>query len=464
MPVLTYTFDYSEIGRASYEGRDKDVEAAFLWLVSFLGANEWKRRRKPIERFVADALDLTKTRGPGDEPLVRYKKDEIGWYLYLIEVLLASPEALETNQASRIIPWMKAVGANLASIKRIPNHEDRVRRLLNPKDDPDSVLFELLIGALYVRQGWDTVNFLAETRGGAKAADLVILRPGQRLYVECKRFSRRPDYAEGERNRWLELWRPASRYLTENGIAMVLDITFHVELSKVPADYLPERLKALALKRGPIAAVTDEFATIAGTTPDIAAIRSVMKDNHIKISSSREREVISGRYEPHKGFTYAVGGEPVQIGDANLTGNWFWDSINVVVGAYWQCLAAESVSKKARDVVKRLSEAVAQMGGDAPGIVHLGIETLEGPAVEEKRDEKVLETLKTFDPRGKPLAWVFLHRFQSECPPDELWAFAETTQSWGFAPLSVQHVVQRGSIVVPDHVASTSGAHWKSAG
>jgi hypothetical protein len=69
---------------------DEDVIRSWKWFMSFISEQDWQRRKAQIERKIAVEFRDTQ---PFSEPLtegtlVVIKDDVIGWYLYLIDMLI----------------------------------------------------------------------------------------------------------------------------------------------------------------------------------------------------------------------------------------------------------------------------------------------------------------------------------------------------------------------------------------
>jgi hypothetical protein len=92
------------------------------------------------------------------------------------------------------------------------------------------------------------------------------------------------------------------------------------------------------------------------------------------------------------------------------------------------------VDKKAREILKRLSEANDQLPTNIAGVAHIGFESLGSDEIERKRYDKILETVRKFD-RGKSrLEYVYCHCFAPDPSPIEVWAIDETVQWIGISP------------------------------
>jgi hypothetical protein len=126
----------------------------------------------------------------------------------------------------------------------------------------------------------------------------------------------------------------------------------------------------------------------------------------------------------------------------------------------WETLAPAAVEGKARDVLRKVAEANDQLPVDKSGIVHIGFEALEGDLVERARYDKILTSLGRFDPRGKPLRYVYCHYFVPESPPSEAWAFDETVH-WQRITGTDPRPLQSPFLVLPKDIQGRTGPHWQ---
>jgi hypothetical protein len=104
---------------------------------------------------------------------------------------------------------------------------------------------------------------------------------------------------------------------------------------------------------------------------------------------------------------------------------------------------------------------VEQLPASSRGVIHVGIETLDGELVEAERFRRIINTAAKFNPNGKDLRWIYCHLYEAYAPPECQWYFDETIYPFGFrdedpgtAPLT------RTSSVVPHEEGVLDGAHW----
>ena len=153
------------------------------------------------------------------------------------------------------------------------------------------------------------------------------------------------------------------------------------------------------------------------------------------------------------------GGRTATLGTGHVFDR-FLDSMDFAAGAFWHCDAVRSIERKARDIRAHLADAVRQLPHDLPSVVHVGLETLDGVAVEAERYRRIFNTVSRFDVSGKPLSWVFCHLFQSYAPPDQGWVLDETVYHFATASMLGKTPLEHFAVIVPETEMSSSGVHW----
>ena len=162
--------------------------------------------------------------------------------------------------------------------------------------------------------------------------------------------------------------------------------------------------------------------------------------------------LLSGAYERNANFNQVLRMKP----SANPR---YVEECDLAIVLRWETASPASINNKARDVFRKLIDANGQIPEDRPSIVHVGFEAVEGDAVEAARYAKIMETVATFDPKRKPLEYVYAHYLVPESPPEGGWAFDETTQCIAVRP-SGPPPLKPGLLVLPADGAERPGPHW----
>lgn len=444
---------------------DPDVERVFDWMVSFLGVENWRQRVNAIEAQLETmhAPHVTHEAATVFEP-VSISDDRAAWYLYLVDTVLHAPQKYEPSQGARVVPLFKRLGTDFDMLKAVKGVDDRVERMLtSEKNQPDGALFELLVALLWMRNGIEEVELLDEAPP-EKRPDIRALIGQEAWYIECKRLEKTSGYSERERHKWLRMWKRVGDVLIDRRYSVVLDVVFHVELESLPDDFLVTELCGkLALVQPPCVVISNEIWEVSVSPVDYATARDHLSKYSVKHPSDQIVELIGGRREPNRGFSSAIKGRFVQIGEGHGN-NYFLDELSFAIGAFWSCDANRSIECKARDIRRHLAEAVRQLPDGERGVVHVGLDTLDGQIVEAERYARIVNTVRQFDTGRKDLRCVYCHLFQSYAPPYDCWIIDETVYYFGRsdqagqAPTSKLFTVIEGNEADDDN--PNASVHW----
>ena len=441
---------------------DEDIEAALQWFLGFLNRSDWNTRVAAIERDIETGIQpKTRDFNASDYVSVYGGGDRVGWYLYLLDTAQHDPLKYEPSQGARVVPIFKRLGADLALLKRIGGVEDRVQRLLDgDRAQPDGGLFELLVALLWKRNGFPTVEFIVESPT-QKTPDFLARSKREEWFVECKRLRKSSEYSEREREKWLAMWAQFVQHLTQHNVSLVFEITFHVELQSLPDDYLVIQLAGkLPLLSFPCHIASNETWDVTARPIDYRRARDHLRRYRVRIPSDQMQELLAGYRDPRRGFTYAFVGDIVR--PAGTIGNSrFLDSLSFAACSFWTCDAPQVVRRKARDVRGHLARAVDQLPPSGGCAVHLGLETLDGPLVEQVRLDRTKDSIANFRSLGKDLRWVYCHLFESYAPPDQQWVIDETVVHFNRSDLApTDEPIAFRSTIVPEDEVSADGVHW----
>lgn len=438
---------------------DPDIRRALSWLLSYLDPADWTARKAAIAAHIES---LHEAREPPAElspaTAVTFADDRIAWYLFLAETVLTHPLSYEPIQGCRVLPIFKRLGSELDTLQGIRGLDERANRLLtSERKQPDAGLFELLVALLWAKNGWQSVELLPEAPP-SKTPDIAASDGTETWHIECKRLSKSSAYSEEERAHWLRLWAPLRDAVLNIGVSYIFDIVFHKEIAGFRDRYLADSIPGkLALIDPPCTIIDDANLTVVARLCDMDAARSHLERNYVKYPSPQLVELVGGRRDSSLGFTSIILGKHVRMGDGGGH-NRFLASLVFATGAYWACDAPQAIDAKARDVRRHLREAVKQLPSGSPGVVHIGLETLDGWFVEEERYAKIMHSVQRFDARGKTLAGVYCHLFQSYAPPEEDWVVDETVYRFRQYGLDREPLATVGALV--PEMSPQDEVHW----
>lgn len=189
-----------------------------------------------------------------------------------------------------------------------------------------------------------------------------------------------------------------NKILTFKEKFLIMDIVFHKEIIDLEENYLINKVdKSLdGFTSGTL--VDDSEVTITAKTFNRDRVNKYLTKEPLKISSPKLNYLITDSYHPLKGLSilssYRTG--RVDISGTNIN-NIYIDVVGVAIALYRSFNAPESINKKARDIRKRISDAEKQIPDGKKGIIHIGIETLEGDLTSRKRFDKIINTLSKFE-------------------------------------------------------------------
>jgi len=390
---------------------------------------------------------------------IRYQEDEIAWYLFLCQQSLEDPLCVDVSQLSRAAPFFAGIGKRWGARYRVRGLERKLDEVINRyRKEPDGLIFEISVALAYATAGWD-VEFVEE-QPPAKSPDMRVRKDGVELFVECKRLARTTGYAELERKDFLQRWDAARDVLVNNRQWVWFKGVFHVEVSTLPTDFLRTVFKS-CLPVGPGETLVHDSpeATIFARQVDQEAVRRHLKDWRVKANSPMLIRLLGSDWAPSNSSTSIIKVAKLShVLDCDVPAlGTFIDDITWACGFTRDFDSPTSLGKKAKDITKHLSDAVDQVPGNKPSIIHIAAETLEGAEVERLRTEKVMESVPRFV-TDKPVLAVRFHRFLANQTTNKLWEFDETVSTFhGEGFLESEFPLQ---VVVPEGTEIKDGSHW----
>lgn len=435
------------------------IEKALNWFLGFMSPREWNARKQLIEASVDSYVQssLKKQVRHYNSFAGLIQSDEIGFYLYLMEMMLNSDLRSEPMLTARIAPAFVRIGAEIDNLKSIGDVNKKVRNLIRTeKAKGESGIFEILTALLWMRNGWD-VRFLPEIKT-VKQPDLNASRSGESWNIECKRMSSKSGYVTKEQEHWERMLSHVAPFLLQKGV--VVDINFHVEMISLPESFLlSELIPSIDRVKSFGILFNDDRWTVIVRRVDYRSILLHMNFWSVRDGSTQIMQLINGHaIDWNRGFSYGLDATIERRGSGKGF-NMVVDSIKQAYAVTWQSDAVESVVNRARDIHRYLVEATAQVPAGENAVLHVGIETYNGPNMEKVRLQKILDTVGTFDLKGKSLQWIHCHFFQSYSPPDAPWIMDESHYYFGNHNNSLQQPLKDRSLIIPKFDDSDS-LHW----
>lgn len=443
-----------------------DIKKALQWFLEYMGNENWlERRKKVIDYFSAMNrrlyIEPEKYDVDSDQVRMAFYEDWVAWYLYLAESLMERPAVDEPSQSSRIWPFFSTIGKYSLELKKAKGIDAKLHDLLKKRiNQPDSILFELVVAACYLKNGW-TVEFIPET-GKGKTPDLFVARGEQKYYVECKRLAKVTEYSEEERCHWIKRWRAALPFLIRYPYSVFLDVEFKVEVDNTDVGLVAKAFHDMAssgaIKYG--ACVENEQIKVCAKHIDMRKVHEHLDKWMVKYPSPQLHALFDENYDPQGSYTSACIVKLVEVSpDSESVINIFADEIDKACCAKWECTAIESIDKKAKDVKGLLVKAVNQAPKNGSTIIHIGYETLHGPHIEYVRDEKIVDLISNFDFGEKNIASIFCHSFQPRLFGGDKWDFAETTRYFGVTK-NPDSILSENLLMDREESVKANETHW----
>ncbi|MBX8541076.1 hypothetical protein K5D51_13695 [Pseudomonas cichorii] len=448
----------------------KTVEVEFLtpsklffeWLVEVMGQKAWLKRR---EKLVLKIRTIEEQCHVSDEPIEwqLYSpslEDQIVWYMFLIDVLNKEPFSDDPFESQRIYAIFASIGDQVDKLKLVPEVERVMRKLVSFKrNSPDNDLFEILVAAHYLRNGYD-VSFVEEA-SPLKTPDLLVSKSGVEIFVECKRLEKITRYSKSEILAWEVLWEKVSIEMLRGESFCWLEMFFHVHPSEVEPELIIaayHNVSSGAHKTGRYSC--SQFELMVNSINRDAVVEH-FANNRVRVNSPQVELLVFGDVNPNEKRSFAtIPTRIVREGHGDGVLNIFMDGIEKCVGGQWSCMYSESIDKRSIHFKSKAKEAAEQIPNGALGIVHVLYETSEGPSVEVVRREKLISAFTNFRVEGKNIMGVFVHGIHVY-PHVEGFEWAETVQEFTIIPGLVNDLYKSILLLGFDKVVSAKNeTHW----
>jgi hypothetical protein len=434
------------------------IDKALKWFLSFMSPEGWQKRQQKILLAIdreVECMCNAKIRQYSSMP-ANFQVDQIGYYLYLLEMGQQDIRFIEPMQYARIAPVFYQLGKHLDLLQGITGINQKIRKLLKTEpSNADATLFEILTALLWARNKWN-VSFIAEAPP-LKRPDLHAVRGNEQWMIECKRMLPGSQYRDKEQDKWKRMLSAIAPLLLQQDV--VLRITFHVELNTLLDNFLYDQLASLVSNNDNLGLLFDnEVWFVFAYKVDYAAINLHLLKFFVKDGSNQIVELISGYTDSNLEFSYGIQAKYIRLGEG-AGYNLYVASIEKTFGVFWHCDAENAINTKAKDIKRQLVDAIKQLPADQNAILHTGIETYLGPHIEQRRSEKILESISTFDLQGKWMRWIHIHFFQSYAPPSQSWVIDESHMYLGHKDQSAGDPLPEINILVPEYDGDDN-LHW----
>ncbi len=442
-----------------FECDDDELVTGYDWIRGFLSTKDWMTKKDNIENCLLEKLrPVDPSKNIAESKRLLIEDDKIGWYLYLAYTYIYERHKYNYFSGARVLPIFKQIGKYINVVKNIPGIDKKIRDMLRKRpNEADAILFEILTALLWSRNGY-SVEIINENQGAlGKNPDFLAIKGDESWEVECKRLGP-SEYTGRETVKKLKMINEVKDLLTKNNILLYVDI--HTEVFNLSDSFLKDQLEDLIL--------TIEYeekhlalpeADLRISKIDVGKINNHLKTHFVKNHSPQLLELIAGKPVDHQGFTCGLDAK-FQYVEGNLLSQYL-DKVRNVFGLYFNCDAQESIAAKAKDAGRLIKKAIKQFHGVTGGVIHVGIETMDGPLVEKMRTEKVLKTWEHLDTNETALSWIFYHYFQSYSRSYSEWSFDETVNSATNLVYPENPIPIHFLVVPEEEVTIVDGSHWE---
>ncbi|MDV7495562.1 hypothetical protein R4529_05210 [Acinetobacter baumannii] len=413
------------------------LKLGYEFLRDKLHPNDWLKRKQEIIEYLKDRpLDYSSPNGK-----IRFTTDETSWYIFLCEEFFRNPLLTNPSQISRIAPWIISLGKSVSDLKKIEGIENKLKDLVKKyKGNPDGTLFELLVAATYLKQGY-SVEFLEENN--LKTPDMRVFKGEENFYVECKKLQRRTDYAEKERNLFLKSWDESKKILLKNYPNYWFFLEIKTELVDNEVINLIEKFDRLS-EEGDILSYEDSEVALIGKKRDLYKINNYLQANYVKMESFTFSKLLGEEYVySNADRTHILIMQPniLEVASAPVLGL-FVNKLGKFLGVTRIFTNENSQNKKSKEVLKQVKEALDQLENYQNRVVHVLYEALEDPVVELKRWGKIEDKMKELEKELPADISIKIHNLTYYEDVNQMFDVQETIKSWGkrvpFSPFIIK--------------------------
>lgn len=424
------TVDVRQVERA----RNK---AFYKLLVDRLGADVWAKRRAAFVARIRAKESKIDLKMPIEPQLFVPPEDDIDWYILVAELSHDFPYSDCAYSSTRIYPYTMTIGAFSELIRKVPNVEGVLDKMLANNSKPETQIFELLTASFYLKNGYE-VSFIPENSidwldGKTKRSpDLLVKDSDIEMYIECKRAGKQTKYSQTEEEAWVSIWSQLSLHMLKVAPWSIVDLTFHDQVSDVTADDVI-RVVSLAIKGGGGKIREGSISTeIRGI--DRAHLERHYRRNSVRPNSPQQELLVFGDMDSNEKRSIATIAESiVRPGTSDVFLNIFVEDVANCVAAQWWCDHAISLERRSRHFKGLANDGITQIPPDKPGVVHVWYETVEGVSIEEMRRGKNIDNLSAFDASGTSVVGVLIHGV-NYYPFEGNYEWAETVQHFARIP------------------------------
>lgn len=440
----------------------KHIKAFYQWMVEIIGSESWSKRRESLKDKIRKSEEIINLKKPIEPQLYTPPENDIDWYIFVSELAWDHQFSDSAYSSRRIYPYALAIGAYAEELRRVPNIDSVLSKMLANKSSPENQLFEILTAAHYLKNKY-SVEFISEnsfTRpdGCKKSPDLKVSK-GVDFLVECKRAAKQTRYSQDEERAWKDLWESLSSYMIKSAPWTIAEIQFHSPIHEVKADDLIAIFDSA--QKNPSKTFESEYLALKIIAINKDLMHLHYRENSVRPNSPQQELLVFGNTDSNEKRSIAtIASEILRPGDKNEVLNIYIEDVNICVAAQWKCTHEESLSRRSRHFKGLIADAIDQLPPHLPGIVHILYETTEGVDIESLRRQKHLEELSNFKIDNPMVLAVMLHGV-NYYPTEGNYQWAETAQDFSrvrnFVNIMYEDPLMLGNNNTPSYTGTT---HW----
>jgi hypothetical protein len=219
------------------------TKAFYQLLVDRLGIEAWTVRKAAYLKRIREQESRFSIKLPIEPQLFSPAEEDIDWYILASYLSHDCPFSDSAYSSRRIYPYAMAIGAVAEQLRKVPNVDAVLDKMLANNNKPETQLFELLTASFYLKNGYEVAfipeNSIAWPDGKTKKSPDLLVKSGElELYVECKRSDKQTRYSKTEEQAWADIWHELSHHMLKVAPWSIIDLVFHEQV----ADVTPEEV------------------------------------------------------------------------------------------------------------------------------------------------------------------------------------------------------------------------------
>lgn len=232
------------------------------------------------------------------------------------------------------------------------------------------------------------------------------------------------------------------------------EISYKIELSQVPDNYLSERVRYVFERKS--GQSWDNHISSGYLRPiNWSLARKILAYDDVYFSGSRMIEILVGYYIHEAGHSLAAKWRP----SAERPG--YAAAVYQASVVSWRSQSVAARRQKARHFRRVLAKAEGQLPSDRPGVIHIGIESSSGSNVDLTRHFFNSLEARLFKIKDSRLRWIYGNYFVPEATTrrSEGWAITETMVPYKVGKHQTRWPLP-GHMLVSPEVEGEPGTHW----